>query len=158
MIVTFPNKIDAHMTKGYRTPGPTESRGHSYGWIEAISAEYCFISPDSSSCRRRHLSDSNKAFRQTGQVGFITFINLYFRWYSIRCLAPLHGLEYATPSLIALAARKIYLHRIEIVEPERERSLQWGSDLNAIQELLDGVGPEDVIEDVLGSSGVEPPL
>ncbi|PQE23719.1 ATPase associated with various cellular activities AAA_3 protein [Rutstroemia sp. NJR-2017a WRK4] len=76
----------------------------------------------------------------------------------VKCLAPLHGLEYATPSLIALAARKIYLHRIEIVEPERERSLQWGSDLNAIQELLDGVGPEDVIEDVLGSSGVEPPL
>lgn len=76
----------------------------------------------------------------------------------VRCLAPLHGLPYATPSLIALAARKIYLHRIEIVKAERERSMQWGSDLDAIRESLDGIGPEDVIEDVLGSTGAEAPL
>ncbi|KAF7916851.1 hypothetical protein BELL_0620g00030 [Botrytis elliptica] len=76
----------------------------------------------------------------------------------VRCLAPLHGLPYATPSLIALAARKIYLHRIEIVSPERERSMQWGSDLDAIREMLDGIGPEEVIEDVLGSAGAEAPL
>jgi hypothetical protein len=75
-----------------------------------------------------------------------------------RCLAPLHGLSYATPSLIALAARKIYLHRIHITTPERERSMQWGSDVDAIKELLDDVGPEEVIEDVLGSSGAEVPL
>jgi len=76
----------------------------------------------------------------------------------VKCLAPLHGLSYATPSLIALAARKIYLHRIHIVQPEQERSMQWGSDLNAIKALLEGVGPEDVIEDVLGSTGTEVPL
>ncbi|QSZ35555.1 hypothetical protein DSL72_008425 [Monilinia vaccinii-corymbosi] len=76
----------------------------------------------------------------------------------VRCLAPLHGLPYATPSLIALAARKIYPHRIEIVDAERERSMQWGSDLEAIRELLDGIGPEDVLEDVLGSAGAEAPL
>ncbi|KAF8866694.1 hypothetical protein BDZ45DRAFT_795158 [Acephala macrosclerotiorum] len=75
-----------------------------------------------------------------------------------RCLAPLHGLSYATPSLIALAARKIYLHRIHIVKPEKERSMQWGSDLEAINTLLDGLGVEDVIEDVLGSTGAEAPL
>ncbi|KAE8450897.1 hypothetical protein EG329_005337 [Mollisiaceae sp. DMI_Dod_QoI] len=75
-----------------------------------------------------------------------------------RCLAPLHGLSYATPSLIALAARKIYLHRIHIVEPEKERSMQWGSDLDAIKTLLDGIGAEDVIEDVLGTAGAEAPL
>ncbi|CZR57192.1 uncharacterized protein PAC_07081 [Phialocephala subalpina] len=74
------------------------------------------------------------------------------------CLAPLHGLSYVTPSLIALAARKIYLHRIHIVKPEKERSMQWGSDLEAIKALLDGFGAEDVIEDVLGSTGAEAPL
>ncbi|KAH7419245.1 hypothetical protein BKA64DRAFT_650412 [Cadophora sp. MPI-SDFR-AT-0126] len=75
-----------------------------------------------------------------------------------KCLAPLHGLTYATPSLIGLAARKIYLHRIHIVQPEKERSMQWGSDLDAISALLEGIGPEDVIEEVLGTSGPEVPL
>ncbi|KAI2623146.1 hypothetical protein GGR54DRAFT_596733 [Hypoxylon sp. NC1633] len=68
-----------------------------------------------------------------------------------KCLAALHGLDYVTPALVALAARKIYAHRIRVVMPERERSMQWGSDLAAVEALLDGVGPEDVIEDVLGS-------
>ena len=75
-----------------------------------------------------------------------------------RCLAPLHGLSYATPSLIALAARKIYLHRIHIVQPEKERSIQYGSDLETVAALLEGVGPEEVIEDVLSASGAEAPL
>jgi hypothetical protein len=75
-----------------------------------------------------------------------------------RCLAPLHNLTYATPSLIALAARKVYLHRIEIVKPEKERSIQWGSNLDAVAAILEGVGAEDVIEDVLGPSGAEAPL
>ncbi|KAH6724141.1 hypothetical protein BKA61DRAFT_587903 [Leptodontidium sp. MPI-SDFR-AT-0119] len=75
-----------------------------------------------------------------------------------KCLAPLHGLAYATPSLIGLAARKIYLHRIHIVQPENERSMQWGSDLDAISALLEGIGAEDVIEDVLGTTGAEVPL
>lgn len=75
-----------------------------------------------------------------------------------RCLVPLHDLTYATPSLMALAARKIYLHRIHIVKPEKERSMQWGSDLNAIKTLLEGIGAEDVIEDVLGITGAEAPL
>ncbi|KAG9242765.1 hypothetical protein BJ878DRAFT_425193 [Calycina marina] len=76
----------------------------------------------------------------------------------MKCLAPLHGLSYATPSLVGLAARKIYLHRIHIVTPNRERSLQWGSDVETVAALLEGIGPEEVIEDVLGSSGAEVPL
>jgi hypothetical protein len=67
-----------------------------------------------------------------------------------KSLAPLHGLDYVTPSLVQLAARKVYLHRIQIVAPERERSMQWGSELAAVEAILEGVGPEDVIEDVLG--------
>ncbi|SMQ47512.1 unnamed protein product [Zymoseptoria tritici ST99CH_1A5] len=71
-------------------------------------------------------------------------------------LAPLHGLTYVPPSLVALAARKVYLHRLVLATSQNEKSLLWGSDPEAIEELLDGVTVEDVIEDVLGS--VETPL
>ncbi|KAI0193967.1 hypothetical protein EV127DRAFT_422840 [Xylaria flabelliformis] len=68
----------------------------------------------------------------------------------IRSLAALHGLDFATPELVQLAARKIYAHHIVVVPPERERSMQWGSDLEAVKALLEDVQPEDVVEDVLG--------
>lgn len=71
-------------------------------------------------------------------------------------LAPLHGLDYVSPSLVALAARKIYPHRINITTPEKERSMQWGSSLEAVKAVLEGVTVEDVIEEVLQS--VEVPL
>lgn len=74
----------------------------------------------------------------------------------IRCLAPLHGIDYVTPALVALAARKVYLHRVEVARPEEERSVQWGGDIRAVEALLEGVGPEEIIEDVLGM--VAPPL
>jgi MoxR-like ATPase len=74
----------------------------------------------------------------------------------IRSLATLNGLDYVSPALVGLAARKIYLHRIRVVSQERERSMQWGSELAAVEQMLDGVGPEDIIEDVLGV--VEVPL
>ncbi|KAI0112693.1 hypothetical protein F4776DRAFT_346490 [Hypoxylon sp. NC0597] len=73
-----------------------------------------------------------------------------------KCLGALHGLDYVTPSLVGLAVKKVYPHRIRIVTPERERSMQWGSDLAAVEALLEGVNAEYVIEDVL--SLVEPPL
>ena len=69
----------------------------------------------------------------------------------IRCLAPLHKLDFVTPALVSLATRKIYLHRIRLALPENERSMQWGSKLDAVKALLDGIGPEEVIEDVLES-------
>lgn len=71
-------------------------------------------------------------------------------------LAPLHGLDYVTPSLITLAVRKVYPHRLKLATPETEASLQWGSDPEAIRQLLEGVTAEDAIEDVLAS--VETPL
>lgn len=67
----------------------------------------------------------------------------------IRTLAPLHGLEFVTPAIVGVAARKVYLHRIKMVEPAKERSMQWGSELGAIERLLEGWGPEDVVEEVL---------
>jgi MoxR-like ATPase len=73
-----------------------------------------------------------------------------------KALAPLHGLDFITPSLVALAVRKIYPHRLAIVKPDDEVSLQWGSSLEAVAEYLDGITIEDVIEDVL--ERVETPL
>ncbi|TQS37453.1 hypothetical protein Golomagni_02073 [Golovinomyces magnicellulatus] len=75
-----------------------------------------------------------------------------------KCLAPLHNLNYVTPALIALAAKKIYSHRIKIVKPENERSMQWGSDIEAVTALLEDIGAEEVLEEVLGCSGAEAPL
>jgi hypothetical protein len=73
-----------------------------------------------------------------------------------RYLATLHGLEYVTPSLVALAARKIYPHRLLLCTPENERSLQYGSDLEAVREVLEALTTDDVIENVLAS--VETPM
>lgn len=58
--------------------------------------------------------------------------------------------------MVALAARKVYPHRIVITAPENERSLQWGSSLEAIKAVLDGVTSDDIVEEVLQS--VEVPL
>ncbi|KAL8763204.1 MAG: hypothetical protein Q9184_000921 [Pyrenodesmia sp. 2 TL-2023] len=74
----------------------------------------------------------------------------------ITCLAPLHGLRFVTPSLVDLAARKVYPHRIVLTVPDRERSLQYGSDLAAVSAYLEGVTPESIVEDVIAS--VETPL
>ena len=73
-----------------------------------------------------------------------------------KTLAPLHGLDYVPPSLVALAVRKLYPHRLRLATMETERSLQWGSDPAAIKQLLEGVTVEDAIEDVLAT--VQTPL
>ncbi len=73
-----------------------------------------------------------------------------------RCLGTLHGLEYVTPSLVALAARKVYPHRMLLCAPARERSMQYGSDFEAVRQAMDGLTPDDAIEAVLNS--VEVPL
>ena len=74
----------------------------------------------------------------------------------MRCLASLHGLNFVTPSLVALAARKTYHHRLEMVSASNERSMQYGSDLGAIAPMLEAFTPELVVEEVLGR--VEAPL
>ena len=68
-----------------------------------------------------------------------------------RYLAVIHGQTYVSPSLVALAIHKIYPHRITILEPEAERSIQYGSDLTAVSAVLKGYYPSQVIEEVLAS-------
>lgn len=64
-------------------------------------------------------------------------------------LAPLHSIDFVTPSLVALAVRKVYPHRIVIADPCRERSTQWGSRLEDVAVVLKGLTSESVIETVL---------
>jgi MoxR-like ATPase len=73
-----------------------------------------------------------------------------------RALSALHGLQYVTPSLVDLAVRKIYPHRLRICAAERDRALMYGGDVRSTREWLEGVGVEDVIEEVL--TAVEAPL
>ena len=101
---------------------------------------------------RRYLSDIVTFLRlERGVDGGITprastqFVAL------AKYLTPLHGINFVTPSLVALAARKIYPHRIVIAEPARERSMQYGSDPTAVVEFLEGMTPQDVIETVLNT-------
>ncbi|EFR04661.1 hypothetical protein MGYG_07667 [Nannizzia gypsea CBS 118893] len=74
----------------------------------------------------------------------------------VKCLAALHGVDYIPPSLVALAAMKIYRHRISVAKPEDDRSMMYGSDINAVEKILSSATPESIIEDVLAE--VEAPL
>lgn len=121
----------------------------------SIPAQHCCVHAAASSCCGWHLGHGNEALQHFGSVcghfkGPRTSSD------SRSALAPLHSLDYIPPSLIALAARKIYPHRIVITAPENERSMQWGSSLEAVKAVLDGVTVEDVVEEVLQS--VEVPL
>lgn len=75
---------------------------------------------------------------------------------TVKALAVLHGLSFVTPSLVALAIRKTYPHRLIIATSETERSLQWGSDAASVEQSLEGVTPEVAIDAVLAT--VETPL
>lgn len=66
-----------------------------------------------------------------------------------RILAPLHSLAFVPPSLVALAAPRIYRHRIAMVKPEDEPSTSWGSRVEDVRKAMRGWTVEMVIEDVL---------
>lgn len=74
---------------------------------------------------------------------------------SNRFLAPLHGIDYLTPSIVALAARKVFRHRIVVTTPGHDRSLQYGSDLVAVSTVLADVTPNSILDGVLE---LEPPI
>ncbi|OJD15037.1 hypothetical protein AJ78_04660 [Emergomyces pasteurianus Ep9510] len=74
----------------------------------------------------------------------------------IRCLAPLQRVNYVSPSIVALAARRAYRHRISVAEPASDRSLMYGSTLKAVDLVLASATPEIIIEEALAD--VEAPL
>ncbi|KAH8705357.1 hypothetical protein BGW36DRAFT_413333 [Talaromyces proteolyticus] len=73
-----------------------------------------------------------------------------------KALASLHSIDYLTPSIVDLAAKKVYRHRINIGRTEDDRSLQYGSQPESVELLLRGVDADQVIETVI--SEVESPL
>lgn len=66
-----------------------------------------------------------------------------------RLLAALHGIDYLTPSIVALAAKKAFRHRIVVAKPEDDRSLQYGSDLAAVSKVLSYATPDTILDSVL---------
>ncbi|KAL4795848.1 hypothetical protein BDV19DRAFT_157929 [Aspergillus venezuelensis] len=66
-----------------------------------------------------------------------------------KILAIIHGIDYLTPSIVALAAKKVFRHRIVVARPEDDRSLQYGSDLAAVAKVLEYATPDTILESVL---------
>lgn len=60
-----------------------------------------------------------------------------------------------TPSIVALAARKVFRHRITVTAPGEDRSLQYGSNLHDVAQVLADVTPDSILDGVLA---LEPPL
>ncbi|KAL4920572.1 hypothetical protein BDW62DRAFT_176765 [Aspergillus aurantiobrunneus] len=66
-----------------------------------------------------------------------------------KLLAVIHGIDYLTPSIVALAAKKVFRHRIVVAKPKDDRSLQYGSDLRAVTKVLEYATPDTILESVL---------
>ncbi|KAK1145298.1 hypothetical protein N8T08_004459 [Aspergillus melleus] len=74
--------------------------------------------------------------------------NIHFKTLS-KLLSTLHGIDYITPSIVALAAKKVFRHRIIVAKPEDDRSLQYGSDLKTVSQVLAYATPDTILESVL---------
>ena len=68
---------------------------------------------------------------------------------SCRCLCPLNGLQFANPSIVALAAYKVYGHRIVVADKDTDRSVMWGSNKEAVDKYLAEVDADMIINNVL---------
>lgn len=101
---------------------------------------------------------NNQFARFAQSVISLALIQLYqvmFLTLQARFLAPIHGIDYLTPSIVALAARKVLRHRIIVASPEDDRSLQYGSHLGAVSHVLMDVTPDSILDGVLA---LEPPI
>ncbi|CCH45564.1 Magnesium-chelatase subunit [Wickerhamomyces ciferrii] len=73
-----------------------------------------------------------------------------------KALCVLFNRGFVIPSIIKLAARKLLPSKIRMIKPEHESSLQWGSDPELVNELMNRITPQLIVEDVLKK--VSPPL
>ena len=141
--------------KGPRRAHITYVQGQNQLRRSRLPPQHCCLHAATSSGCRGHFCSGHKALQHTSTVRRLLKATCETTKFH-SALAPLHGLDYISPSLVALAARKIYPHRIIITAPENERSMQWGSSLEAVKIVLKDVTVEGVVEDVLES--VEVPL
>lgn len=106
---------------------------------------------------RRYLQDVVVFLRlERGVDGGITpYSNVCFVDLA-KYLAPLHGIDFVTPSLMELAAKKVFSHRMVIAQADRERSTQFGSNIDAVKAYVDSLTAETVVDLVLAK--VPPPI
>lgn len=74
----------------------------------------------------------------------------------VRGLTVMHNLPYATPSIVKMAARKVFPLKIEICEPTDEPTLHYGGDVKLITKYMQKWDQNMIIENVLEK--VEPPV
>lgn len=69
----------------------------------------------------------------------------------LRAFCALHGKLYATPSLVALAARMIFPLKLELCSPEEEPTVHYGSDIHLLTKWIAKWDADMVIDDVLNA-------
>lgn len=74
----------------------------------------------------------------------------------VRAICVLHDYEFATPSLVAVCARKIFPLKIQLCQPFNEPSLCYGGDVDLVEPSMAKWDEALIIEDVLGN--VAPPV
>lgn len=60
-------------------------------------------------------------------------------------------MQYSTPSVVALAAKKVYRHRLILSSPHEERSMQYGSAIAAVNGVLRELTADGIVEAVINS-------
>lgn len=66
-------------------------------------------------------------------------------------LAVLHDQDYLTPRIIDLAFTKTYLHRLILATDKTEKSLQWGSQPEAVALNMQGVTVDMALDAIIDS-------
>ncbi|KAK9469680.1 hypothetical protein V1512DRAFT_15343 [Lipomyces arxii] len=66
----------------------------------------------------------------------------------IKCLCPLHHVGYAIPTIVVIAARKVFGHRINMATAAEDRSVLYGSDPKAVGQFLQEWTPDLVLDDI----------
>jgi hypothetical protein len=74
----------------------------------------------------------------------------------VRALCVLHDHDFVTPSIVAVAARKIFPLKIEMCEPQDEPTLQYGSDIKLVSKWIQKWDQELIVENVLDNAS--PPV
>lgn len=137
---------------GYRSLDPPITDTHLAYLSELVSK----VRPSSVISRHIHNIPSHLRLHRhvAGGVSAIStrHLNLLSKILAVLQLPPNddRAVPVITPTLVSLAATKVYAHRIELVsKPEDERSMQWGSDHEAVAQSLKSASVERCIEETV---------
>jgi len=141
---------------GYRNPDPPISEAHLMHLAHLVSK----VRPSATISRHIHNIPTHLRLHRHVKGGVSAVATRHLNLLS-RILAVLQlpadasneaesNLPVVTPTLVGLAATKVYAHRVEVVKrPEDERSMQWGSDYDAVAEQLRGASVERCINETV---------